>query len=98
MHRMFPLLVVACLSAHLAGAYAVDAETSDNREAAPIGSACAGVTNEGTRKRELMREMAGYIGETLPDDLKRRAQKFFDQVAKLKADCERERSKGGTTR
>jgi hypothetical protein len=92
MPRPVDLLAFACLSAQLAGAWGAEATEAP---VIPVGSACAGMTNEGIRKRELMREMAAYIGETLPDDLQRKAQKFFDQVAKLKEDCERERGKAG---
>ena len=51
--------------------------------------ACAGVNNEGIKTRALMRELGAYLGETIPQELAARANTHFEQIAKLKAECER---------
>lgn len=57
------------------------------------GNACAGVTNESTKMRELRRELGAYFGQTIPEELQTRVRKHIDQVAKLKTECDQLRDK-----
>lgn len=87
MSRSFCKIAAFCLSAHLALAGAAELEAPESPAAQEL-RACAGMNNEATKKRELLRELAIYLGQTVPDELRDRARKYFDQVIKLREECE----------
>ena len=80
--------LILCSYAAVAGAAEGDKEPArivqDDR-------ACAGVTNENTKMRELRRELGAYLGQTVPEELQNKVRKHIDMVAKLKADCDQQR-------
>lgn len=86
-----PKFAILWVSAHLAFAGAAETATT-GAATAESERACAGVNNEGIKRRELMRELGPYIGETVPEELQKRVTRHFELVLKLKAECERARS------
>ena len=83
-------LAVLVVFGHVVLAGAADTG-KEGTQAAQDGRACEGVPNEGIRMRELRRELGVYFGQTIPDDLQRRVKKHIDMVARLKAECDRQR-------
>ncbi len=59
---------------------------------------CAGVANEGTKMRELRREMGLYFDKPFPEDLERRIKRHMDTVARLKAECDEQRGRTALAR
>lgn len=55
------------------------------------GRLCTGVNNEVAKSRDLYRELNAYAGSTAPQELQDRVTKHIDLVARLKAECERNR-------
>lgn len=92
MPRAIPalLLLVACTQLALAAS-----DDKDTR-AANQERACAGVANEGTKVRELRRELAVYMGQTVPEELQNKVRRHIELVAKLKAECDQLREQAAS--
>ena len=91
MHQSLATLLVLAVCGHIACASAAEGEKEGVRTAAQEERACAGVANEGTKMRELRREMSIYYDKPIPEDLERRVRKHIDTVGKLKAECDLQR-------
>jgi hypothetical protein len=78
------LVLSACSHLALAGA----ADDKEATRTAQEDRACAGVSNENTKMRELRRELGAYLGQTIPEELQNKVRKHIELVAKLKAECD----------
>lgn len=90
-------LAALILSSYAAVTAAAEADKETMRPAQD-DQACAGVSNESTKMRELRRELGVYIGQTVPEELQHKVRKHIEQVAKLKAECDRQRGKSVQSR
>ena len=77
-------LVIALAGCQLALAAADEKETRTAQQ----DRVCTGVSNEFTKMKELKRELAAYLGQTIPEELQARVRRHIEQVAKLKAECD----------
>ena len=86
------LLLVACMQLALAA--------SDDKEtrAANQERVCGGMTNEYTKVRELRRELAAYLGQTVPEELQGKVRRHIELVAKLKAECDQLREQAAAAK
>ena len=83
-------LVAMILCSHVVLAGAADADKEAVRTVQDE-RACAGVTNENTKMRELRRELGAYLGQTVPEELQNKVRRHIDLVARLKAECDQQR-------
>ena len=78
------LALIACSQIALAAS----AEDKETTRTAQQDRACAGVSNENTKMRELRRELGAYLGQTVPEELQNKVRRHIELVAKLKAECD----------
>ena len=84
------MLKSMCLVVALAGWGQLAIAAADEKETrtAQQDRVCAGVSNEFTKMRELKRELAAYLGQSVPEELQAKVRRHIELVAKLKAECD----------
>lgn len=97
MHPSIPRLAALIVFGPIALAGAAENDKEMTRTAQDE-RACAGVTNENTKMKELRRELGAYFGQTIPDELQQRVKKHIDMVARLKAECDQHKEQPALAR